>query len=369
LTPKCTADKAPVPKPTPKQVRVAREVVRWYLLTHHARGDAPGSAAMFCDPAKVGAFAADRAALAAGEATALFRVLVATAMFQRRQDQQILRILRGMPAASAAEITDANRLRSLARRSPCPYVKTVGDLRERCDLTKHPTTGRGVCSAQPTVACHLKLHTVVLKRYGHFGKVPTSIALSLEEGGARDLPGLFRKVIAQYRTRLARAVALETALCEAWRVNQKIASMFLSAITNPDLSPGHTVPWAERIDWTYFVVVDSNVDLFLASIGYRGPSSYDARRAFVTAIAARIDLRRLSRHIHASNPRIVQQAMYLFMSAANRRTLVGDCSHLGPLACRRCPPVLANRCGLNAIRPQRAAPNSSDQAADDRLRR
>lgn len=50
--------------------------------------------------------------------------------------------------------------------------------------------------------------------------------------------------------------------------------MFLSMVTNPDLSPGMT-SWRDGLDWTYYVVVDSNVDLFLASIGYRGGKSYD----------------------------------------------------------------------------------------------
>ena len=30
--------------------------------------------------------------------------------------------------------------------------------------------GLGACSANPDTACHLKRHTVLLKRYGHFGK-------------------------------------------------------------------------------------------------------------------------------------------------------------------------------------------------------
>ena len=57
-------------------------------------------------------------------------------------------------------------------------------------------------------------------------------------------------------------MALERELSRAWRVNQKIASMFLSMVTNPDLSRG-VAPWTRGIDWTYYVVVDSNVDLFL----------------------------------------------------------------------------------------------------------
>jgi len=180
--------------------------------------------------------------------------------------------------------------------------------------------------------------------------MPTSVALSIKESGARDLSGLVVRVIGAHRTRLARAIALETALSAAWRVSQKIASMFLSAVTNPDLSPASTVPWAKSVDWTYFVVVDSNVDLFLASIGYAGRGTYDARRNFIRALAARIDLRQLDGHLRAFNPRIVQQAMYLFMSATNRRVILGDCSHVGASACRRCPSMLAKRCSLRAVR-------------------
>jgi len=303
---------------------------------------------MFCDYASVGNFAVSPSAITAGDSEALFRMLVTTAMFQRRQDQQILRVLQGISAPMAAELTDQAGLQRLVRASPCPHVKSVASLRERCDLMKDPSTRRGDCRHRPGDDCHLKEHTVVLKRYGHFGKVPTSIALSIVESGARDLRDLFERSIATHRTRLGRAVALETSLCEAWRVNQKIASMFLSAVTNPDLSPGCTVPWARKIDWSYFVVVDSNVDLFFSSLGYEGRSTYDARRAFIRALAARIDLRDLDPRLRSFNPRLVQQAMYLFMSASNRRTLASDCSRLGSSACRQCPSSLRARCGLRA---------------------
>lgn len=338
--------RAPIATPTPtsRQVSATLAIVGWYVKTHHGKSDVPGTAQMFCDPAQVGLFAADPAAISAGDGAALFRMLVATSMFQRRQDQQILRILRRMPTAVVKEVSDQERLLALARKSACPHLKTNAALLGCCDLGKDPRTGRGRCAERPHYACHLKEHTVALKRYGHFGKVPTSIALTIAETGARDMSELCARTIAAHRSRLARAVALETALCGAWRVSQKIASMFLSAVTNPDLSDGLRVPWAERVDWTYFVVVDSNVDLFLASIGYRGASSYDARRAFVRGLARCIDLRRLRRGVRAFNPRLVQQALYLFMSATNRRALADDCSHLGPATCARCPEGLRARC-------------------------
>jgi hypothetical protein len=92
------------------------------------------------------------------------------------------------------------------------------------------------------------------------------------------------------------------------------------------------------------VVVDSNVDLFLASIGYRGGRSYDARREFIRELAREIDVSEFAPALHRFNPRIVQQAMYLFMSAANRRAAASDCMHRGEAACSTCPRAVRTRC-------------------------
>jgi hypothetical protein len=324
-------------------VTAATAVVRWYLDHHFRRPSDPGVVDMFCDPERVGSFAVDRHALRVGNGPTLFRLLVATSMFQRRQDVQILRILQQMSSEDADEIADADRLLDLVDDGGCEHMRTTTALVARCDLAKDPRTGLGCCNANAGLACHLKRHTVVLKRYGHFGKVPTSIALMVREAGVDDLAGLRRKVMAAERDPLVRAQMLESELSRAWRVNQKIASMFLSMVTNPDLSRG-LAPWSHGLDWTYYVVVDSNVDLFLASIGYDGIGTYDARREFVRAIAREINLSDFDATLHAFNPRLVQQAMYLFMSVANRRVAHGDCIQLAPSACAACPRALRSRC-------------------------
>lgn len=345
-------------RPRAHQVAATKAVVRWYLDTHFRRPSDPGVVDMFCDPSRVGSFAVERRAVRAGDGRALFRLLVATSMFQRRQDVQILRILQGMGAADAAEISDAGRLLALVDNGECAHMRTTRSLAEACDLDKDPSTRKGCCEANPSVPCHMKRHTVLLKRYGHFGKVPTSIALMVRESGARDLPDLRRLVMKRERDPLVRAKALEHELSRAWRVNQKIASMFLSLITNPDLSRG-LAPWSRGIDWTYYVVVDSNVDLFLASVGYRGAGTYDSRREFVRALARKIDLSTLAPDVQPFNPRLVQQAMYLFMSEANRRAASADCMHAGASACRACPRALERRCPV-------AAPEKRKDAVDSR---
>ncbi len=328
--------------PSARQVRITSAVVGWYLKTYFRTRDDPGVTAMFCDRTRVGAFAIDRADLARRDDRALFRLLMAMTMFQRRQDVQILRILRGIRRADVEELTSPRRLLRLVDQGKCGHLLSTEALHDRCDLGKDPVTRTGCCTQNPTVGCHLKRHTVLLKRYGHFGKVPTSLALVLREANAAGVADLRRAVFRRERDPLLRAQAMEAALSRAWRVNQKIASMFLSAVSNPDL--GGTASWARGMDWTYFVVVDSNVDLFLASIGYRGGRSYDARRNFLRALAAKIDLQTHRPGIRSYNPRIVQQAAYLFMSTANRRAADADCTHIGPRRCATCPPLLAERC-------------------------
>lgn len=337
-------------KPTRRQYAATRAVTAWYMRSYYGTAGDVGVAAMFCRPDRVGHFAVDPGALAAGAPDALFRLLVTMTMFQRRSDLQIMRVLQGIAQADALELTDAARLLDLADDG-CDLARSLDTLLERCDLGKCPETKRGVCGQRPGSACHLKRHTELLKRYGHFGKVPTSAALMLRAEGVEDLPTLRARVWEETADPLARALALEAAISRAWRISEKIAAMYLSAITNRDLS-GELAPWAEGVDTDHFVVVDSNVDLFLKKIEYRGPMTYRARRAFIQSLAARIHLDELHPNVRRYNPRLVQQALYMFMSESNRRADPADCCHDAPASCGRCPKVLASRCSFNAAGDQ-----------------
>ncbi len=338
---------AAAPRPTAWQVRRTRAVVAWYLERHYGAPDDPGARPMFYDRDKVGPLAVTRADLRAGKPAALFRVLVACAMFQRRQDVQIMRILRGLPAQTGREAGSQRRLLALADASDCPHLRDNDALLSGCDLGKDPRTKAGTCGQRPGAPCHLKRHTEDLKRYGHFGKVPTSIALAVRGAGARDLRDLYRKVLERAPDPAAAAADLELTLGAAWRVSQKIACMFLSVAANPSLGDD-AAPWASGVDWQRFVVIDSNVDLYLAAIGYPGPWTYDARRAFVQALAARVDLSALRPELPAHNARLVQQAAYLFMSETNRRALPGDCQHDAPASCSGCGGVVRALCTSRA---------------------
>jgi hypothetical protein len=189
------------------------------------------------------------------------------------------------------------------------------------------------------VVCHLKRHTVLLRRYGHFGKVPTSAALSLRELGVPGVAALRRGIWARTTEPIERAILLEQALSRSWRVSEKIAAMYLSALTVPGLS-GRRPIWS-GVDYNRYVVIDSNTDLFLAAIGYGGAKTYAARREFIVGLT--VKLARADAPLASLGPRIVQQAMYTFMSRTNRRANTGDCMHR-PWACGRCPRGLRTLC-------------------------
>jgi hypothetical protein len=198
---------------------------------------------------------------------------------------------------------------------------------------------------EQTAHCHLKRHALLLKRYGDFGKVPTSAAFVANAAGPSGLNGLRQQVLKAEADPYASAVALEAAISRVWRVSKKIACMFLSCVSNPDFSPG--APWVTGASWEHFVVIDSNVDRFLSSIGYDAGRDYESKRRFIGGVAEQLDLRAMDPRInHAYNPRLVQQAMYLFMSAANRRASRADCSRHQGVECAKCPRLLTERCSL-----------------------
>lgn len=331
--------------PSKRQVDATRAVVEWYRATHYGSDGDVGMIGTFCTPSTVGEFAASRDALERGDDDELFKLLVTVAMFQRLRDALVMNILRGISARDAATLTSAKALVRLTRRSPCDHTRTNEALLGSCDLTKD-ASGSGCCFAEPKLACHLKEHTVLLKRYGHFGKMPTSAALTVARGRG-GLGLLRRKVFASTTDPLGRAQLLASRLSEIWRVSDKLSAMYLSLVCAPHMGLA-SPPWHEGVDWSWFVVVDRNVDLFLESVGYDGHGTYEARRAFVRELASKVDLRAIDPSWPAFHPRLVQQAMYLFMSASNRRAATQDCVHKA--TCVSCPSVLARRCPVRSRR-------------------
>lgn len=329
-------------RPTKKQVQVTEQVVEWYLDNYWLTSADVGAPGTFFDRELVGEFAVSPDAYEAGEPDTLARMLVAVSLFQRLRDQLVLQILRGVTSSQVTELTALDQLADSAVAASCPARHTLDTLRMECDLAKDEQ-GRGVCGRQQRGSCDLHRHTEILKRYGHFGKVPTSLALAIRASGAHTLPEMLQLTLTRHRTRAQRAEALEAALCAAWRINNKIAAMFLSLVCAPGLSLRQP-PWRDGIGWERFILIDSNVDGYLRSIGYSGPGTYDARREYVLALADCIDLRQYSSRLHRFNPRVVQQAIFVFAGRSNRIASSRDCSLQTPPACSECPRALSRLC-------------------------
>ncbi|KAF5052607.1 hypothetical protein DSECCO2_407100 [anaerobic digester metagenome] len=329
--------------PTRDQINVVRAVTVWYLDTYFRTLDDIGVLEMFCSSERVGHFAVDRSRLASGDGDALFKLLVTMTMFQRRSDLQIMRVLRGISADDVNEMTNSETLLRLVDTTDCPYISDFQNLKNHCDLNKDPLTKFGFCKARHETPCHLKRHTQILKRYGHFGKVPTSAALTLRSLESNSLSEFKRNVFAKIADPLQRAIALEQGLSRIWRVGEKIVAMFLSAVTNSSLS-GSLSPWSEGVDSNYFLVIDSNVTLFLKSIGYSGSMTYAARRQFVYDLASRVNYGKYKQDFEHYNLTIVQQALFMFMSESNRRNSQRDCSHAAPTSCNKCSDLVSRYC-------------------------
>ena len=309
------------PCPTSQQLETTREVVKWYLEVYYGTDYDLGLIPMFCNSAIVGHFAVEKDQIASGEPTALFKLLTTVVMFQRLRDSHVLGILRKISLEDTLELTSMDKLIYQAKACVCARPKTNQGLIQLCDLSKDDVTKRGVCSVAPDYACYLKRHTELLRRYGHFGKVPTSAALVISEFG--DLNQLREKVFAKSSDLHERAMLLEQALSKAWRISHKIAAMYLSILTVPNLGLD-IAPWSHGIDWRHFVVIDGNVDAFLNNIKYSGSHTYAARRAFVQKLAKGVNLSTYNPALVDYNPRLVQQAMYIYMSKSNRMANPAD---------------------------------------------
>ena len=308
-------------QPTTSQIRKTRDVVRWYLDLYYGTVFDLGTIPMFCDYALVGHFAVELEQIKQADPETLFKLLITVAMFQRLRDSHVLGILRSVSLVDTRELTNLDTLIYLTQSCRCINAKTNDSLIQLCDLNKDSATKQGSCSTASEYPCYLKRHTELLRRYGHFGKVPTSAALVISEYG--DLEGLRVKIFSDTPDPSERATLLCEALSKTWRVSHKISAMYLALLTVPNMGIDNP-PWMEGVDWRHFVVIDRNVDAFLASIQYSGQGSYSARRSFIQRLATEVPLNAYRGALAENNPRLVQQAMYLYMSESNRRMNPAD---------------------------------------------
>jgi hypothetical protein len=302
--------------------QVVRRIVDWYFTRAYGRWEGPGTTPFYCDPEKVGSFAVRPDHLARGCSDALFKMFVSMAMFQARRDTLIMAQQKRLGSAGATALASVRRLSLSARTSPCSHLATATDFDTGCDVAK---TGALVdCTRHSGARCHVKEATSLLARTGDMGKMPTSAWLHFWQGNrlADELDEICR---AELNPKL-RAERLVGRFSTVYRVGQKLAAMFVSALSTPALAPGLT-PWFPQIDGKDLVVIDTHVAWLVDRLrGRRGPKTHAARARWLRTMARRIDLRIYGRGLPSYSPRLVQQALFVFRSRSNRKAALDDCA-------------------------------------------
>jgi hypothetical protein len=314
--------------------RVVRKVVTWYFERAYRRLEGPGTTPFYCDPGRVGAFAVQPTDLATGRGEALFKLFVGMAMFQARRDTLIMQQQRQLGSIGATALASASTLKRLVRSSPCAYLGGAATAFDTgCDVRK---SGPLVdCASYPAAPCHVKEATRLLARTGDMGKMPTSAWLHFWKG--KRIDDLLSEVCATELDPRQRAEHLVTRFSTVYRVGEKLAAMFVGALSTPALAPGLT-PWFPRVDGRSLVVVDTHVAWAVDRLrGGRGGRTYAARATWLRGMAKRIDLRRYGSELESYSPRMVQQALFVFRSKSNRSAARDPCA---TARCADCVPEL-----------------------------
>lgn len=318
-------------KISPQTIGEVASIVRWYLRVAYGRWEGPGCLPFFCDHSAVGRFAINLAKLKARDEGALFQLLIALSLYQSRRDVDVMVIQRNMPRRDAVALTSHRRLKVMIEDSRCDRLRTADRFDTGCDVHRDFDRDRGACNHRPRTACHVKAATRAIGRMGDMGKLPTSAMLHL---GIRGMNGAIDDAIAAADCPRQRATWLVERLAEIYRIGIKLASLYVSALSTDELSPGNAV-LSPMIRGEHLVVVDANVIRLLGTLrSDRGPKTYSALSTWLVALAERIDLSRLDPRLPVFSPRLIQQALYVFGSRSNRSARLDGCA---VSACDECP--------------------------------
>lgn len=307
-----------------------RQVVAWYFKHVYGRFEGPNVTPWYCDPALSGRFAVAPAALATGEPDALFKLFVAFAMFQARRDTVILAQQRAMSDQHVDTLASMATVERFITTSRCDALRSA-EFASRCTVVLQ--NGRVECRSRPGEPCHIKDATRSLKRTGDMGKLPSSAWLHAWQG--EKLPNTMATTAAAAREK--RGALLVHHFAGVHRVGQKLATMFVSALSTPALAPGLT-PWFPLVDGNQLLVIDTNVARALDVLGCP-TRSYHECAVWLRSVANQIDLTPLHPGVPQRSPRLVQQALFAFCSRSNRKARLDLCRDRTE-ACAECVPRL-----------------------------
>jgi hypothetical protein len=311
------------------------KVAIWYFSTVYGQQESKRLIPTHCDSTKVGYFAVDPNLLAEAETSSLFKLLIALSMFQALRDVVIQRQQQAMSPSDVRVVADLTYLHRAISVHPCPVLRSAEVFGQGCDVTK---SGKAVdCHRFPGKPCHVKQATVIFNRMGDMGKLPTSALLLFWKEGPKVNP--FMNIFAEPVSPLLRAEALIKTLSNVHRVGEKLATMFVSALSTPILYPGLS-PWYPQIDGNELVVIDTNVARAVDQLRpLDGSRTYKARANWIRARAHDLDLQSYNTSLPSYSPRLLQQALYAFCSKSNR-VEAGDPCATKPGACQNCAPQL-----------------------------
>ena len=182
-------------KPTsgPNTQEILPAIMAWYFRSVYERWEGPGVLPFYCDPSRVGSFAVNPEELSANQEEALFKLLVATMMFQALRDVLIMRQQYTMKPAEVEALSSLTKLREELTSSKCPQLSSANTFEKCCSVSKR---GDKVdCVELPGEACHVKEVRLFRRVDGMGGKLPTSAWLRLAKVGG--LVGLFKTVCKQ----------------------------------------------------------------------------------------------------------------------------------------------------------------------------
>ncbi|MCZ2109781.1 MAG: hypothetical protein LC118_09480 [Dehalococcoidia bacterium] len=138
--------------PKAAQIQRLREVCEWYFERIYGRIEGAGITPFYCDPERVGHFAVRPAALAVGEHSAVFRLLVGLSMYQARRDRLLMDQQSSMLAEAVRSMVSPAALRRTIAETHCLHLDAAADFERRCTVYKRD----GVWTARRAPICHVR---------------------------------------------------------------------------------------------------------------------------------------------------------------------------------------------------------------------
>lgn len=248
-----------------------------------------------------------------GDESAIFQLFIGLTMFQARRDVLIMVRQRQCSRHQVEQMFSRTALHQQIAVSTCPALKGSESFVSGCSVRKK--SGVVTCDHGDRF-CLIRKASEWYRRFGDHGKLPMSAYLQFGESGR--ISSLLADVTRASPCPSHRAELLVERFGRVYRVGEKLATLFVSMLSTPALTPGLS-PWFPVIDGNALVVVDTHaarlIDHFRKGKGSR---TYNARASWLRQRAKAINLSAYHPLLPIYSPRLIQQALYAYGSSSNR---------------------------------------------------